>query len=922
MYGFSLYNKKLKFFIIFTFIGMLFLISLSNNNTFLKSDLNEPTKNENLPYIDANKPKIAIDTSMLIDPFTMNFESLRNFVITNYKTDLNFDAFTFFRYGNENGTITDDTIYSEDNLFIYSSLLKEQITPTETFEIYLDLKATPLWLGEDYSPYSYGFVESIDNSTGEIKNSTRFLTDNLLPIFLLIENTGNKIDDNLVNGQKPIDEVNEMFSLINSTTFWDNINYGFIHYNGSSEKYIESNFNAILANLLIHRTYSILNLNNQIKLRAYELANQTMEKLLLNTWDQFGKKLFIHTTNLDWSLGDLNYHLRDNALGIIALLEFWIASGLGDKTESEYLRNAISIYNALDFKFYVNDKGYMNIRDPTLTIFEDESINLENNALMMSACLKLFESTGNITYYNRAINLSKSFENNFYDINVNAYNFSLANDPNNGTKNLQSNLKLCASYLEAFEIYSNTFLKAEYNNSQEVPDFTFNQDVMNLTSIYLFEKANRYYDLESKQYIPFTINYSIANADINYVFKFPNGTFLHLFNRKINITTSSDTLLYTINDTLPIGEDYSVYIWANTSYFKMAESLKYFTVSSGLINKSIEGIVNILNQGPIINISLYINYARQDNLTLTASLEGDDIIKFPSQEINFIGGVEEDYKIEFDLAAKLGTQSGFSEIFFRIKKGNIIYLEIRRIIRIGFSFNYSNLIYQNKIVFGDSIYVSLNLINYLPNTPQTVNISFTGLGSDSIESINVKETLEAKETKTVLYNLKSSETFVNDTLRIEMNILINKTIYYSKVLAVSSLPKYEIINAKFPEQVAQGVPAYFIIIIENNQEKSENFSLFINGKPVNTNLDELISGENRIVKKIIPTINPYEFGTKKYQLVLKNSHDEEIASFYFEIVLNLSSFNLIIFYVLPIIIPIGIILFFTNKKIKHQKLRR
>jgi hypothetical protein len=89
-----------------------------------------------------------------------------------------------------------------------------------------------------------------------------------------------------------------------------------------------------------------------------------------------------------------------------------------------------------------------------------------------------------------------------------------------------------------------------------------------------------------------------------------------------------------------------------------------------------------------------------------------------------------------------------------------------------------------------------------------------------------------------------------------------------------------------------------------------------------SNIDELIPGENRIEKKIIPTTNPYEFGTKTYRVILKDSEDNEIARFFFEITLELSTFNLIIFYVVPVIIPIGIILYFLHKQLKYKKLRR
>ncbi|MCK4379999.1 MAG: hypothetical protein KAW51_02605, partial [Candidatus Lokiarchaeota archaeon] len=309
-----------------------------------------------------------------------------------------------------------------------------------------------------------------------------------------------------------------------------------------------------------------------------------------------------------------------------------------------------------------------------------------------------------------------------------------------------------------------------------------------------------------------------------------------------------------------------------------------------------------------------------ENLTLTASLEGEQLLKFPSQEINFTS--LEEIRIDFDLTAKLGATPGITEIFFRIKKDNIIYLEIKKIIEIGYAFEYSNLIYQSKVVRGDSIFVSMNLNNFLPNTNQTLNVSFTGVDENYIEDFIQEETLNEHEIKTVSYYLKSLESNTNETIRIKMSILINTTEFYSEEFTVEIIPKFELISVAFAEKIPQGTPAYLILIIQNNQENSENFSLYLNGKKISTNLEELGTGENRIVAKIIPSINPYELGTKNYRFVLKDSSDIEIERFYFEIVLEVSILNLILFYIIPILVPIGLIIFFKNRDIKHKKLIR
>jgi hypothetical protein len=61
---------------------------------------------------------------------------------------------------------------------------------------------------------------------------------------------------------------------------------------------------------------------------------------------------------------------------------------------------------------------------------------------------------------------------------------------------------------------------------------------------------------------------------------------------------------------------------------------------------------------------------------------------------------------------------------------------------------------------------------------------------------------------------------------------------------------------------------------------------------------------------------------KKYRVELNDSENNIIALFYFETSIELSNLNLILFYVLPLLAPIGIVLYFKNKHIKYKKLRR
>ncbi|MBY8984675.1 MAG: hypothetical protein KGD65_06400, partial [Candidatus Lokiarchaeota archaeon] len=292
---------KSLFAIFFILIFILSFLNFNESATQLNysDDIND--SNENLNNFIPNNLKTATDTSMLQDPYTKNFDLVRAFFENKYQSNLNPDIQTYYRKGDVNGTITDDTIYSEDNLLIYNSLMKSEIDETETFDIYLKLKSTPLWYEDTSEPFKYGFIKSVDNSTGQAIDTSRYLIDNLLPIFLLIDNIGDQIDDISINSQKPVDLIEEMFSLISSDEFWDTTNKGFANSNSSIYKYSESNFFGILANLLIHRTYDQLDLPEEsVKSFSYFLANQTMISMD-NMWHS-GHNAYYYSADENWDI--------------------------------------------------------------------------------------------------------------------------------------------------------------------------------------------------------------------------------------------------------------------------------------------------------------------------------------------------------------------------------------------------------------------------------------------------------------------------------------------------------------------------------------------------------------------------------------------------------------------------------------------
>ena len=856
----------------------------------------------------------AAGPEIFVDPFTVNFSKILNFLKTNYKSDLDMDIDTYYRFGDNLGVVNFDKVYSVDNLLLFKTLLKDDTDAMETFDTYLKLRESPLWYQDSINQDSYGFVRAVDNTTGEIFDNDRYLIDNLMPIFLLIENIGNSINSFDIDGVTPKDSIEEMFSLINSSQFWDDTNKGLYDRNSTTDKYTESNLYTVLAMLEIHRIYEELDPLSAINNRAFELANITINKLLDKSWDSTEGGFEYYRLN-DWSIGAAGYdykYLQTNAMGIITLLEYWKESGM--QNDSTYFKNATFLFNKMDALWNDTSNAYEQFRDSTwsgIPIINATYKELEANSIMMSACLKLFEYTGNLTYYNRAWDLYDTFETSFYDPSVNSYRNSI--EPVDTNKNFHANLKLCEAYLNAVEIYNNTQITSEYNVTSEIPDFIFNQDVLNITSIYSYKKTDQFYNITTKNYEPFTIEYQIDNASISYIFKNPENEILNTISQQV--TNTSTTFLYNITDAFELGQEYSLQIFVNSTNFGTSHILKQFNVISGLVDSPILGLPGVLYQGPVINLTIPINNTRNKYVNLTVSMEGIDIIG-EVQNITFNTLVLTN--VSFNLTTTLGAAIGPHTIDFLFKEGNITYLEISKIINIGYSFDYTNFLYQNTIVSGMNAFASLTLINFLPNNTQTLNVSFY---EDDILILKEEADLNKNEIKTIYYDLDFTDTETQN-VNVTMKISKGDTEFYSEQFNVAIIEKFEILNAFFPETVLQGSVAQFILIIQNNDDVSEPFILYVNGVSVETNLNALGPGINRIVVEVIPSLNPYDFEKKSYTFELKDSLNKPIVKYHFEVQMELSSFNLVLFYILPVLIPICIILIYKNKEIKNKMLRR
>jgi len=1042
--------------LLFLLISII-LSSIIYNPLLIDNSESQETKCKSNYYNSLNEiPKTSSGISLIEDPFTKNFEVIVDF-LKNFQTDLEENISLFYRYGNWEGSIIDDRIFSLDNLLVYNTLTTREFSGLITYIYYLGLQKSKLWYDANRTAFEYGFIGSINGTNEDIIEDRRYLVDNLMPIFVLIDNEAHLS----IASQASINLVEDQWKLINSSEFWDSTNIGFNQHNETSNKFLRDNLYAILANLLIHRSSGF---SASIKNQAYQLANITMLKLMEKMWDS-NNLGFYYQASPTWdtsTAGYKNKYLEENALGIIALLDSWLDSGMN---KTSYYDNATALYQKLNEKMWNTTYGayeYGRTNEWMSTLnSDDKKLDLKANSIMMQACLKFFELTGNLTYYNRVLELYNFFETYLYNDTLHAYMNSIG--PVNDTNiNFHNNLKLIEAYLYGSEIFNSTVLNIQYNTTQSLPDFIIEQHVANITCAYNFQRQIRYYNPQTSSFKTYYTIVNITNANITYIFRYPNST---IFNTKVrqikarsvpdiqqvvnvscvadvdgslnmtyfnistpdkdyfiwftinnsvkttpvvpgktlvnistviandsdievarelratlnsftdggdtifsasrdgnnvlitvlqkgicpdpgdgpgsnatnfaitvlvqgaNRTATEDTLLYPITEDIPLSssfKEYNLYnspftvvVYANTTWFSLATNTRGFNVISGLQNGTITFEDDFIYQGQTTNITLPIESIRNNNITLNISLQGAGIEGVNKTNINFTAS--ETTNLFFNITADWDATPGIHILHIIFKKGDIEYLHILSAISIANALDYNNLIYKSRVVIGDDIQISLNLINFLPNNNQNFNLSFSG---DYIEDTIEEIQLDKKEIKKVTYNLKTLEDIDENLIDIKISILKGNTVFQEEIITIEIVPILEIISISFPEKVPQWEYAHLIIIIQNNLDSSQDFSLFINGEQIALQIESLGPGENRIDYSFIVSYNPYDFTEKHFIIVLKDNTEEVISKHYLKAKIEISSLSLLTCYILPFLVPIGIILFYKNRNMRYNLLKR
>jgi hypothetical protein len=221
------------------------------------------------------------------------------------------------------------------------------------------------------------------------------------------------------------------------------------------------------------------------------------------------------------------------------------------------------------------------------------------------------------------------------------------------------------------------------------------------------------------------------------------------------------------------------------------------------------------------------------------------------------------------------------------------------------------------VVKGDILQINLTTTNFLQNNTQSFNLSISG---DYIDNINNQEhTLAEEEVKIISNDCNVSNTINSDTIQVEIRISKGDTTFYTKSITLEVVDIIEIVDCSFSNSATQGSSAYLVLIVKNNLKGSQEYTLYINSWKITGSLEP---GENTIRKSVVPTINPYDFTPKTYSIKLYDQQSNEVYRNSFTVYMELSVMFLVLCYILPILAPIAIVIYFKNKQVKMDKLRR
>jgi hypothetical protein len=422
------------------------------------------------------------------------------------------------------------------------------------------------------------------------------------------------------------------------------------------------------------------------------------------------------------------------------------------------------------------------------------------------------------------------------------------------------------------------------------------------------------FDFSSTIGLTWTIETPVESAQLSYNLRYPNNTLIHELDSSLTNSTGNDEYIYTYPASLPIGS-YILSIYCNKSGYSVAFADVNLEIKSGIVINSFENLFasNILHQGENGGLNITVRSSRSDNLSVSFKVSGQyyDTFSFPVTTILNDSDTIVLVDVTVSNTALLGVQQITIDIF-----NNSILLEsknhsitISSSIEIGI-FGYGQIIDFNPLE------ISVPIKNLSTAESGIILMSVSGDNfntvSKNISSISHLETLYESillipNENAILGSLEFTLTFSRDGIS-----------FYSETFSVESVKEIEILSISGSTNVLHGQAPIISLELVNNNITTKILTLKVNGAIYST---FSVSYGQYIKHMAIDSLilNPYDLTQKTYNIEILNENGEILASDTVKTKITPSTLNIFMFYAIPILIPIGIVLFFKRKDLDYEK---
>ncbi|WP_371802121.1 hypothetical protein [Candidatus Lokiarchaeum ossiferum] len=878
-------RNNLKFGILGIFLGILIFQSVLlvqspinfDKNQNEASFLEETTIPLDQGGYDLTKLPFLENTSPIVN--WLENDLIDNATLRESPNDPNYPL--YYGESNEAGSNIDDTNhYLEDFAVFLDSLFGFVAEDGENIIDYYNR------LGD------YGFQNSTEDgyysfvTDGYSENSTvKDFMGNAQLILSLIT----AIENGDIESAQAESIISDQWDALNSVFYdeTDSVNL-FNHSTSDSQKYYKDQFVAALIGMKLDQ----LNIVESASIKAQDIMYRS-------TSDQSGfKEQNEYDIALDEDGTNLNNgrDLTTQAYAIMALIEYDLINTSADArakgiemAEAMYQKINSTMTNSSTNSLFLNEWETVGFNDVAEI---DVNIDLKANAIMMMAIQRLFEVTGNMTYYNHLLNMYNAIQDLFLDgTNGNYYKSARPWDATTvKVKNLGTHAYLYRSLNALDSLASQSVLSLQLNSS----DLEDGAQLLKAENVGLNITGQFYFDLPDYDGLAF-----ILNSTFYYSVRGDDNTLLYNVTFNENITGET-SLIYDIS-SLNTGI-YTVSVMANFSGIETQFADIKFEIISGLETDSLVLESDSLYAGEQTELNLTIESTRVDPMDLTVQINGTTIQNqtLINQEVLN----ETSTSLVFDVQTLTNAEVGASSLTIEAFDGDDKILSKDVAFTISAPIVIQEISTSSKAFKGEDLEIEIRFQN-LVDPSIDVKISVTG---DYVSFTTITHTVGAG-VSSMKINVSISEDAPYGTIDFELEI--NRAsvgdLVKSEELTVSVKNMVEFISFNAPENSYQGRESVATLEVINHLSSATDIIISVDGEEYN---ESLISGENTIdIAFGNKFMNPYKMGTQGFTIKIVDSDGNLIYEEYVETQVKLSMGSILLGYVLPVLIPaLGIVI--------------